>query len=59
MRKVRNRTEKCWPRPYLAHVVLVRVARVVVGCGVVGTRTGREGGSHSGRLSVAQVWKIG
>ena len=48
---------------YLTRVVLVRVVRVVrVGVVVVGvlrTRTSREGGSHTRRLSVPQVWKIG
>ena len=56
--RVRNRTEKCHLHPYLAHVVLVRVVRDVVVGGVLWTRAGRCGGSHSGRLSVPQVWKI-
>ena len=59
MRKVRNRTDKYRLHPHLAHVVLIRVVRVVISCGVLGTRTSRKGGSHSGRLCVAQVWKIG
>ena len=45
--------------PYLTHVVLVRVVRVVVVVRVLRTRTSREGGSHTRRLCVPQVWKIG
>ena len=44
--------------PHLTHVVLTRVVRVVC-VGVLRTHTSREGGSHTGRLSVPQVWKIG
>ena len=44
--------------PYLTHVVLIRrVVRVVVR--VLRTHTSREGGSHTRRLSVPQVWKFG
>ena len=40
--------------PYLTHVVLVRVARVIriVIVGVLRTRTSSECGRHTGRLSV-------
>ena len=46
------------PHAYLTHVVLVRVARVVVAVGgrVLCTRSGPECGSHSRRLCVPQVW---
>ena len=59
VRKVRNRAgERRKLRICLTHIVLVGVV-LVVGCEVLRTRASREGGNHSGRLSVSQVWKTG